>query len=124
MDADTTMKSRGLGPHSRRHRLGFLDGRTFEARLHRKFRTELIAHVGGAPSIAQAAIIERAAWVQLRLAMMDSKVATGDFTEQDSHVYLSWANTLGRLLSRLGLEPAAAKAPTLADLFPNDRSAA
>ncbi len=124
MDADTTMKSRGLGPHSRRHRLGFLDGRTFEARLHRKFRAELIAHIGGAPSIAQAAIIERAAWVQLRLAMMDSKVASGDFTEQDSHVYLAWANTLGRLLARLGLQPAAAKAPTLVDLFPNDRSAA
>jgi hypothetical protein len=103
------MKSRGLGPHSRRHRLGFLDGRTFEARLHRKFRAELIAHVGGAPSIAQTAIIERAAWVQLRLAMMDSKVASGDFTEQDSHVYLAWANTLSRLLTRLGLQPAAAK---------------
>jgi len=117
------MKSRGLGPHSRRHRLGFLDGRTFEARLHRKFRAELIAHVGGAPSIAQAAIVERAAWVQLRLAMMDSKVASGDFTEQDSHVYLAWANTLGRLLARLGLEPQAAKPPSIYDLFPEQAAA-
>jgi len=103
------MKSRGLGPHSRRHRLGHLDRRTFEGKLFDEFRTKLLEHVGGAPTVAQAAIIERACWVNLRCAMMDGKVATGDFTEQDSNVYLAWANTLRRLLAALDLQPTAAK---------------
>jgi hypothetical protein len=108
------MKSRGLGPHSRRHRLGHLDRRTFEGKLFDGFRAKLLDHVGGLPTVTQAAIIERACWVNLRGAMMDAKVATGDFTEQDSNCYLAWANTLGRLLARLGLEPAAAPRKTLA----------
>jgi hypothetical protein len=123
------MKSRGLGPHSRRHRLGHLDRRTFEGKLFDEFRTRLLEHVGGAPTVAQVAIIERACWVNLRCAMMDGKVATGDFTEQDSNVYLAWANTLRRLLDALGLQPAAARRPTLDDikreaLAARDRSAA
>jgi len=65
-------------------------------------------HVGESPTVPQTAIIERCTWVRIRLAMMESKVATGDFTEQDSNCYLAWANTLGRLLARLGLEPRAA----------------
>ncbi len=103
------MKSRGLGPHSRRHRLGFLDGRTFEARLHRKFRAELIEHIGGSPNVVQVAIIERACWLQLRCAMLDAKLAEGSFTEHDSRTYLAWSGALGRTLARLGLQPAAAK---------------
>ena len=123
------MKPRGLGPHSRRHRLGHLDRRTFEGKLFDEFRTRLLEHVGGAPTVAQVAIIERACWVNLRCAMMDGKVATGDFTEQDSNVYLAWANTLRRLLDALGLQPAAARRPTLDDikreaLAARDRSAA
>jgi hypothetical protein len=112
------MKTRGLGPHSRRHRLGYLDGRTFEARLYRQFRDDLITHVGGTPSIPQAAIIERCAWIRVRLALMDTKIASADLTEQDSHCYLAWANSLGRLLARLGLEPTAppVRPRTLADI--------
>jgi hypothetical protein len=111
------MKSRGLGPHSRRHRPGYLDGRTFEARLYKQFRDDLIAHVGGTPSIPQIAIIERCAWIRVRLALMDTKIANGEMTEQDSHCYLAWANTLTRLLARLGLEPAGAKPVDPADFL-------
>jgi hypothetical protein len=111
------MKSRGLGPHSRRHRLGHLDRRTHEGKLYDEFHAKLLEHVGGSPTVAQAAIIERACWVNLRCSMMDAKVATGDFTEQDSNVYLAWANTLRRLLDALGLEPAAAKPPGNRDAF-------
>jgi hypothetical protein len=109
------MKTRGLGPHSRRHRLGNLDRRTFEGKLFAEFRADLVEHAGGSPNVVQTALIERCAWVRLRLAMMDSKVASGTFTDHDSRVYLAWSNTLSRLLARLGLEPAAPKAPTLAD---------
>ena len=55
------MKTRGLKPQSRRHRLGHLDGRTYEAKFYTQFRADLIAHVGGEPTIPQIAIIERVA---------------------------------------------------------------
>jgi hypothetical protein len=106
------MKTRRLLPNSRRHRLGNLDRRTHESKLFEAFRAELVEHVGGHPNVVQSAIIERAAWVRLQCAMMDGKLALGRFTEQDSNVYLAWANTLARLLSRLGLTPATAPQPT------------
>jgi hypothetical protein len=109
------MKNRGIGPHSRRHRLGYLDGRTYEAKLYGQFRADLIKHVGGKPSIPQTAIIERCAWIRVRLALLDREIASGDLSEYDSKVYLAWANTLGRLLSRLGLEPASAQPPDAMD---------
>jgi hypothetical protein len=114
-----------LGAHSRPHNLAKIDQRTREAALLRRVREELTAHVGGNPSAVERVLIERCCWVQLRLAMLDKKLASGrDFTEIDSNVYLAWANTLARTLVRLGVKPAATRPPTLADLFPNDRSAA
>jgi len=110
------MKTRGLGPHSRRHRLGHLDGRTYEAKLYKQFRDDLISHVGGSPSIPQAALIERCAWLRVRLGLMDSKIASGDFTEQDSNVYPAWANSLGRLLDRIGIQSAATHLDPMAAL--------
>jgi hypothetical protein len=86
-----------------------LDRRTFEGKLFAEFRADLVTHAGGSPNVVQTALIERCAWVRLRLAMMDSKVATGDFTEHDSRTYLAWANTLSRLLARLGVDPQATK---------------
>jgi hypothetical protein len=55
--------------------------------------------------------------MQLRLMMFDSKFTTDDFGDNDTKVYLAWANTLRRTLVALGVEPAAAKTPTLADYF-------
>jgi uncharacterized Rossmann fold enzyme len=55
----------------------------------------------------QAALIERAAWLRLRLALFDEKLAAGGFTDHDSAHYLAWANTLARTLARIGIEPAA-----------------
>lgn len=109
------MKSRRLGPHSRRHRLGFLDRRTYEAKLVESFRSDLIAHCGGAPNIVQAEIIERCCWVKLRCVLMDSKVNPGQFTQQDSNCYLAWASTLARLMARLdGAAPEPADDSSLA----------
>jgi len=117
------VKNRGIGPHSRRHRLGNIDRRTFEAKLFDEFRAELVAHVGGSPNVVQGAIIERACWLRLRCAMLDAKLAEGSFTDHDSRTYLAWANTLSRLLARLGLEPQAAKPPSIYDLFPEQAAA-
>lgn len=47
--------------------------------------------------------------MRLRLALMDEKLLAGEMTDIDSRCYLSWANSLGRLLARLGLDAAADK---------------
>ena len=115
------MKNRGIGPHSRRHRLGNIDRRTFEAKLFDEFRAELVAHVGGSPNVVQGAIIERACWLRLRCAMLDAKLAEGSFTDHDSRTYLAWTGALSRLLARLGLQSSAAKAPSLAEVMAEAR---
>jgi hypothetical protein len=104
------MKTRGLRANSRPHRFASIDKRTAEGRLFDSFRQELIAHVGGNPNVVQSSIIERCAWVRLRIALMDEKMLAGGLTDQDSNVYLAWANTLRRLLSALGVDPASAAA--------------
>jgi len=77
------------------------DGRTREARMLRAIRAELAAHVGGHPSPTQAALIEAGAQLQLRIAMMDRKVAEGGMNDHDSRTYLAWVGALGRLMQRL-----------------------
>jgi hypothetical protein len=104
------MKARDLGPYSSRKRLGNFDGRTVEGRLFTAFREELTNHCGGNPNIVQRALIERVSWVRLRLALMDEKLTTQHFTELDSRTYLSWANTLTRLLRQLDADYAAPQA--------------
>ena len=111
------MKTRNVKPHTSRHRLGNLDRRTSESKLFEQFRDELIIHCGGEPSIVQRTIIERAAWLRLRLALLDGKIATGAFSEQDSRCYLGWANTLSRLLLRLGVTPTAGPQPSLSEVL-------
>lgn len=113
------MKSRGLGPHSRTHRLNYIDGRTHEAKLYNHYRDELVAHVGGNPDVAQTAIIEQCAIIRLRLAMMNTKVPTDRFNQQDTNCFLAWSHSLSRLLEKLGLEPATTKPMSFADQLAN-----
>ena len=94
--------------------LARLDGRTKEARLLQGIRADLVAHVGGAPSATQRALIEQIAQLQLRVAVMDRRFAeTGAQTDHDSRTYLAWANSLSRLLRQLGVKARAADAPDL-----------
>jgi hypothetical protein len=100
------MKTRGLRSNSRPHRFGSIDRRTAEGRLFDDFRSELVKHVGGSPNIVQLAMIERCAWVRLRIALMDEKLLAGGMTDQDSKIYLAWSNTLARTLVALGVQSA------------------
>ena len=108
-------KNRLVGPYSRPDALAKLDGRTREARLMEKTRAELIAHVGGAPSITQRLLIDRAAALALQIALFDTKRGEGSFTDHDSRVYLAWTNTLTRLMRQIGAHGVAARKPTLAE---------
>jgi hypothetical protein len=107
------MKTRGLRSNSRPHRFANIDRRTAEGRLFDKFRAELVAHVGGHPNVVQSEMIDRCAWVRLRIGLMDEKMLAGGMTDQDSNVYLAWSNTLRRLLTSLGVQPPSAPQPTL-----------
>src|SRR5262249_7877775 len=104
------------GPHSKAWLLAKINFRSNERLLTNRTSDELIAYVGGHPSATQRMIIERCPWIQLRLSLLDKKLAEGrDFTEIDTHTYLAWANSLARLLAKLGMRevPSAASEPTL-----------
>ncbi len=106
-----------LSPHSRRHRLAMLDGRTREARLLKAATDELTEHVGGNPSATQARQIARAARIELHMAMMDARSDQngGVMTDHDSRQYLAWVNSYRLILRDLGLERRGPRQPTLAE---------
>jgi hypothetical protein len=117
-------KAREIGPHSRPHRLLKVDGRTREAALMRETREQLIAHVGN-PSCVQLRLIDRAALLTLHVAMFDARALdAGGLSERDSRQYLAYSNSLARALAQLGLQPVAAKAPTLAEVLARHRAIA
>jgi hypothetical protein len=99
--------TRRAGPYSRLD-LPTFSGKTREGAFLRGVRAELIKHVGGHPSATQAALIEAAAQLRLRITLMDRKFSeTQTQTEHDTRTYLAWVGSLGRLMTRLdGLQPA------------------
>ena len=93
-----------------------VDRRTWQARHLAQMRREFTAHVGGAPSAPQRALIERAAQLSLQCVIMDRRTAKGwIMSEHDSRTYLAWSGHLSRVLAQLGTAPTRARAPTLAD---------
>jgi hypothetical protein len=79
-------------------------------------RAELTKHVGGKPTIVQRGLIDRAAWLQLHISLMDSKaMAEGNLSERDSREYLAWSNAYVRTTARLGIDAADAAPQSHAD---------
>ena len=73
----------------------------------RRVVEELTAHVGGAPTATESALIARAAWLSLRLYQLNGKIAVGaDFSEHDAKTYLAWSNSLARAMLMLGRKAA------------------
>ena len=94
-----------IGPHSRPHTLARVDGRTRQAAVLNRVRNQLTEHIGN-PNIVEKMMIERCAWLAVRLAMLDRKIESGkDLTLVDSNTYLAWHNSFVRTLSRLGIRP-------------------
>jgi hypothetical protein len=91
-------------------RLPDLDRRSVEWRVFDEFRQGLIAHFDDTPDILQMILIDRAAWIFLRMRMMDEWLLKSDgISDGSSHVYLAWSNALRRLLVSLGIKPAPPK---------------
>lgn len=103
------------GPYSRPESLAKINGSTREARILKGVRADLTAHVGGKPSATQRVLIDRAAMLTLRIAMMDAKSGDGTLSERDSREYLAWTNTLTRLMRQLGMQGAAERPKSLAE---------
>lgn len=105
-----------MSPRSRLLTHGCVDGRSREGRYLRACRAELAAHVGGEPSRAQAVLIDRIAWLRLHVVLFDEKIAAGEtLSLHDGRMYMSFSNGIVRAMRELGLQPAAAKPPSLAD---------
>jgi hypothetical protein len=81
------------------------DGRTKEARILKSMRQELTKLLDHPANAAELALIDRCAWLQLRLAAMDRKTLDGTFTSFDGDIYNAHTNSLARGLQRLGLLP-------------------
>jgi hypothetical protein len=107
-----------IGPHSRGHILAKLDQRTREARLMRQTRSDLLAHLGNAPSATQRALIDQAVSLKLHIALMDRKAAEtgGVMSERDGRQYLAWANAFSRLLRQIGMKGVTERPRSLADI--------
>jgi hypothetical protein len=109
------------GPYSRLLRRGAIgklaDGRTELGRFIRDLEAQLVAHVGGRPTITQRLLIERLIKTHVQLDMLDDKLQRGDWTANDSRTYGGLLNAL-RLTSReLGLDAASDKPQRLADVL-------
>lgn len=112
-----------IGPYSRlidRGAIGGLSGRSREGRFLKHYEQMLLQHIGREPSITQRALISRAARIALHLELLDERVFTQGkaLNEHDYRYYASWSNSLARMLTKLGLEPAVAdcdKPPSLSD---------
>jgi hypothetical protein len=103
-----------IGPYCRPHALAKLDGRTREAALMRRVLADLTRHVGGAPTVVQRMLIERAAVLTLRLAQLDRKIlADHALTIHDNNHAIAWQNALTRALVALGVHQQAAPALSL-----------
>ena len=98
---------RRIRPPLEAHALGDIDGRHREARAVRGVIAELTRHVGGRPSAVQRLLIDRAAKLYLRLALMDAKTEPGGgMTEKNAREYLCWSNAFTRTLGQLGMAAA------------------
>lgn len=110
-------RAKRIGGAYSRIALGDIDGRLREARLMREITDDLTAHCGGKPSAVQRQLIQRAAVLHLRLALMDDQEPDGHMTEKTAREYLCWNNAYCRTLRLLGLKGTPERSPGLAEIL-------
>jgi hypothetical protein len=93
-----------------------LDGRSAEAKFIRAVEAQLVAHIGGAPNIAQKLLIRRVSRALLRLELLDTKMTQCDWTDHDAHLHGGLNSTVRLGLRELGITPSVTdKTPSLGD---------
>ena len=115
----STKDHRRFGPYSRRLHRGaigdLVDGRSTTGRFIRNLEAELIAHVGGSPTITQKLLIDRIIRLRLQLDALDEKLASGAWSGHDARTYGGILNAHRLALRELGMKPAVTKPPSLAE---------
>jgi hypothetical protein len=125
---DPHRQIRPLSSESRIFRRGALgdkiSGRWREGRFLSQIERELVAAVGGHPSITQRLLIRRLSRGMLRLELLDEKMTAGTWTDHDARTFGGLSNAV-RLISReLGLKAAPAeKLPDLSDILAEHKAA-
>jgi hypothetical protein len=112
-------RARRLSPHSRPSRIAVLDRRSCEWRRLQEIKQGLLdQHLGGQANPVQVALIERAATLTLHIETFDKRAfAAGGLDEKSSRVYLSYTNSLSRLLRQLGIKGQEPPPQSLAEYF-------
>lgn len=107
-----------------RARIAPMDLRSKLGRANKLLRESLLQHVGGKPSATEAALIDLACQIDLRLQVLDARFADsdGEFSGHDAKQYLAWSNSLARLLQRLGLKSREPARASLADYIASQSS--
>jgi len=117
MSTTHAKKIRSVGYETRPDRLAKLDNRTREAALVRRTRDALTAHVKN-PSVVQAALIERAAWMTLRINLLEARFSSGEaMSDHAAKQYIALSNALRRTLDAIGIQATPARPLTLAELI-------
>ena len=97
------------GPYSRLLRRGAIgklaDGRSTLGRFIRHLEAELVAHVGGHPTITQRLLIARLIKTHVQLDLLDEKLGRGDWTMNDSRTYGGLLSAMRLTTRELGLQP-------------------
>ncbi len=110
VEREKKARRRGLGPNSRAFSRGaisdVIDGRSREGRFLRKTEAELKAHLGASVSPVAQILIRRCAKVLLQLELLDSKMASGDWSEHNGKMYSALSNNLRLTLRELGIKAA------------------
>jgi hypothetical protein len=95
-----------------------IHGNSGPMRAVKRLRADLLAHMGNKPSSVQLAMVDQAAEIKLRLAVMDETFRrTGRRSAHATGDYLAWSNSFTRLLRQLGLKSPADRGPTLAEIL-------
>jgi hypothetical protein len=69
----------------------------------RHVEAELVSAVGGDPSPQEALLIQRAAFLVIRISLFEISTLQGEGPPADDARYLAWCNTLRLTLASLGL---------------------
>jgi hypothetical protein len=100
------MKSHGSVRAEPPKRLFRATNRTREGRFLKHSEAQLVAQLGAAPSFAQLILIRRAARAMLQLEKLDTKMASGNWTDHDARTFGGLSNNLRLCLRELGVRKA------------------
>ena len=123
-DGDHSQVVRTYSRIFRRGNLAQLDGRSVEGRLVRRLEAELVAHIGGNPTIAQRLLIQRICTMRLQLDAFGEKLETEEWTAHDTRTYSGLSNAYNRALRELDrMKPNKTRTPSLEEVIGRHRNA-